>query len=142
MGSDEAWTEAKKDVTALGEQLRQHYDATRAGDEDRRAELQAAVEGLGRAVTDVFDSLGKVLDDPEVRAGSSRAAQSFSQAVAATFAELGGGLQQALRRSGSAPPSPTAPPQPPPTSGPASTPSAPPAPAAPPPSAEEGGPRP
>ena len=128
MGSDEAWNEAKKDVTALGEQLRQHYEATRAGDEDRRAELQAAVEGLGRAVTDVFDSLGKVLDDPEVRAGSSRAAQSFSQAVAATFAEVGSGLQQALRRP--APGSSTSS-----STGPDQTPTGPP------PSSEEGTPR-
>jgi hypothetical protein len=135
MGSDEAWNDAKRDVTALGEQLRQHFEATRGGDEARRAHLQAAVEDLGRAVTEVFDSLGKVLDDPDVRAGSTRAAQSFSQAVAATFAEVGSGLQQALRRSPSQssqpPPGPSASPPPP---GPSASPPPPSTPS----SAEEG----
>ena len=98
MSSERAWTEVKADVTALGEQLKQHYEAGGADDAEKRAQLEAAVDGLGRAVTDVFDSLGKVLQDPEVRAGSSRVAQSFSQAVAATLGEVGSELQKVLQR--------------------------------------------
>ena len=108
MSSEEAWSEARRDVTALGEQLRQHYQTGGPEEAAKRAHLDAAVDGLGRAVTDVLDSLGKVLEDPEVRTGSARVAQSFSQAVAATFAEVGAGLQQALLRTGPSPDPPEA----------------------------------
>jgi len=107
VSSEEAWSEARRDVTALGEQLRQHYEAGGPEEAAKRAHVEAAVDGLGRAVTNVLDSLGKVLQDPEVRTGSAKVAQSFSQAVAVTFAEVGAGLQQALRR----PAPPAAPPE-------------------------------
>jgi hypothetical protein len=99
MSSEEAWSEARRDVTALGEHLRQHYETGGLEEAAKRAHLEAAVDGLGRAVTEVLDSLGKVLEDPEVRRGSAKVAQSFSQAVASTFAEVGAGLQQAVRRT-------------------------------------------
>lgn len=99
MRSEEAWSEARKDVTELGERLRQHYETGGPEEAAKRAQLEEAMDGLGRAVTDVLDSLGKVLDDPEVRTGSAKVAQSFSQAVASTFAEVGTGLQRSLRRT-------------------------------------------
>jgi hypothetical protein len=109
MSSENAWNETRKSVAALGEQLRQHYDAD-SSDPAKRAHLESAMDGLGKAVTDVLDSLGKVLDDPEVRTSSSRVAQSFSQAVAATLAEIGTGMQQALRtKSGQASPADSGP---------------------------------
>jgi hypothetical protein len=108
MSSEQAWNEARRNVTALGEQLRQHYETGGPEEAAKRVHLEAAVDGLGRAVTEVLDSLGKVLDDPEVRTGSAKVAQSFSQAVAVTFAEVGAGLQQALRRTAPATTSPEA----------------------------------
>jgi hypothetical protein len=101
LSSEEAWNEPRKEVAALGEQLRQHYEAS-PQDPAKRAQL----EGLGRAVTEVIDSFGKVLDDPEVRASSTKVAQTFSQAVSATLAEVGAGMQQALRRTPPASPTP------------------------------------
>ena len=108
MSTEESWNEARRDVTALGEKLKKHYEAGGPEEAAKQAHLEAAVDGLGRAVTEMLDSLGKVLEDPEVRTGSAKVAQSFSQAVAVTFAEAGAGLQQALRRT--APPA--APPEP------------------------------
>jgi len=105
LSSEEAWNEPRKEVAALGEQLRQHYEAS-PQDPAKRAQLETAMEGLGRAVTEVIDSFGKVLDDPEVRASSTKVAQTFSQAVSATLAEVGAGMQQALRRTPPASPTP------------------------------------
>jgi hypothetical protein len=44
MSSEEAWSEARRDVTALGEQLRQHYETGGPEEAAKRAHRRAPAD--------------------------------------------------------------------------------------------------
>src|SRR5260370_15526947 len=95
-----AWAQFEADMKALRDELRRHYAPAPSGNPD----LQSALNKLGKAADEVFDSLGRATRDPEVRDGTRKAARSFGSALAETFRDVADEVA-AARRRGDAPPS-------------------------------------
>src|SRR5260370_9699686 len=95
-----AGAQFEADMRALRDELRRHYEPAPSGNPD----LQSALDKLGKAADEVFDSLGRATRDPEVRDGTRKAARSFGSALAETFRDVAdeGGV---ARRRRHAPPS-------------------------------------
>lgn len=94
--TQEAWDRFQADVKTLAGELRRNYGD--ADDEKKTAELNRSVRQLGQAAEAFFESLGTATRDPEVRASTKQAAQSFGSALSQTFREVGGELDKALRQ--------------------------------------------
>ena len=90
-----AWEEFQTDMKSLGEEFRRHYESgSHSGD------IETALNNLGKAADEVFSSLGKVTSNPDVRAGSKKAARSFSTALAETFRQVADDLSDAVGDKG------------------------------------------
>jgi hypothetical protein len=92
----QAWEQFQGDMKALAGELRRNYEG--ADDQQRAAEINRSVRELGKAAEAFFESLGTTTRDPEVRASTKRAAQSFGSALTETFREVGGELEKAFRQ--------------------------------------------
>jgi hypothetical protein len=92
-----AWTQFEADMKALRDELRRHYEPASSGNPD----LQSALNKLGKAADEVFDSLGRATRDPEVRDGTRKAARSFGSALAETFRDVADEVAAAMRRKDS-----------------------------------------
>jgi len=90
-----AWAQFEADMKALRDELRRHYEPAASGNPD----LQSALNKLGKAADEVFDSLGRATRDPEVRDGTRKAARSFGSALAETFRDVADEVAAAIRRS-------------------------------------------
>lgn len=84
-------------MSELGRLLRQHYSAQPAGGAGDKAEVEASLKRLQEAADALFQSVSKVAQEPEVRAGTERAARAFGSAIAETFKEVGDHLDRAVR---------------------------------------------
>ncbi len=89
-----AWAQFEADMKALRDELRRHYEPAPSGNPD----LQSALNTLGKAADEVFDSLGRATRDPEVRDGTRKAARSFGSALAETFRDVADEVAAAIRR--------------------------------------------
>ena len=89
-----AWAQFEADMRALRDELRRHYEPAPSGNPD----LQSALNKLGKAADEVFDSLGRATRDPEVRDGTRKAARSFGSALAETFRDVADEVAAAIRR--------------------------------------------
>ncbi len=89
-----AWAQFEADMKALRDELRRHYESAPSGNPD----LQSALNKLGKAADEVFDSLGRATRDPEVRDGTRKAARSFGSALAETFRDVADEVAAAIRR--------------------------------------------
>ncbi len=89
-----AWAQFEADMKALRDDLRRHYEAAPSGNPD----LQSALNKLGKAADEVFDSLGRATRDPEVRDGTRKAARSFGSALAETFRDVADEVAAAMRK--------------------------------------------
>jgi hypothetical protein len=89
-----AWAQFETDMKALRDELRRHYEPAPSGNPD----LQSALNKLGKAADEVFDSLGRATRDPEVRDGTRKAARSFGSALAETFRDVADEVAAAIRR--------------------------------------------
>jgi hypothetical protein len=89
-----AWAQFEADMKALRDELRRHYEPAPSGNLD----LQSALNKLGKAADEVFDSLGRATRDPEVRDGTRKAARSFGSALAETFRDVADEVSAAIRR--------------------------------------------
>jgi len=89
-----AWTQFEADMKALRDELRRHYEPAPSGSPD----LQSALNKLGQAADEVFDSLGRATRDSEVRDGTRKAARSFGSALAETFRDVADEVAAAIRR--------------------------------------------
>ena len=89
-----AWAQFEADMKALRDELRRHYEPAPSGNPD----LQSALNKLGKAADEVFDSLGRATRDPEVRDGTRKAARSFGSALAETFRDVADDVAAAIRR--------------------------------------------
>jgi len=89
-----AWAQFEADMKALRDELRRHYEAAPPGNPD----LQSALNKLGKAADEVFDSLGRATRDPEVRDGTRKAARSFGSALAETFRDVAEDVAAAMRK--------------------------------------------
>jgi hypothetical protein len=92
----EAWDRFQADVKVLAGELRRNYDD--ADDAKKTAEINRSLRQLGQAADEFFESLDTATRDPEVRAGTKRAARSFGSALAETFREVSDELEKAFRR--------------------------------------------
>jgi hypothetical protein len=75
--ADDAWSRFRDEVEALARNLRE----------------QADLDQLRQASEAVMDSVNRVVQDPEVRAGTRRAVSSLGDAMAATFDQVAGALR-------------------------------------------------
>ena len=89
-----AWAQFEADMKALRDELRRHYEPAPSGNPD----LQSALNKLGKAADEVFDSLGRATRDPEVRDGTRKAARSFGSALAETFRDVADEVAAAVRK--------------------------------------------
>ena len=89
-----AWTQFEADMKALRDGLRRHYEPAPSGSPD----LQSALNKLGQAADEVFESLGNATRDPEVRDGTRKAARSFGSALAETFRDVADEVAAAMRK--------------------------------------------
>src|SRR5579864_8334568 len=94
--SKQAWERFQGDMKTLAEELRRQYkDAS----PEKTADLNRSLEQLRKGAEAVFDSLGTVSRDPEVRDRTRRAARSFGSALGETFREVGDEVEKAFRKS-------------------------------------------
>jgi ElaB/YqjD/DUF883 family membrane-anchored ribosome-binding protein len=91
--SQEAWDRFQADMKSLGDQLRKQYESGAAD----RVDLKAALNKLGQAADEVFDSLGKAAKDSGMRENTEKAARSFGAALAETFRDLADELADAVK---------------------------------------------
>jgi hypothetical protein len=89
-----SWAQFETDMKALRDELRRHYEPAAKGSPD----LQSALNKLGQAADEVFDSLGRATRDPEVRDGTRKAARSFGSALAETFRDVADEVAAAVRK--------------------------------------------
>src|SRR5260370_38358743 len=88
-----AWAQFEADMKALRDELRRHYEPAPSGSPD----LQSALNKLGKAADEVFDSVARATRDPEVRDGTRKAARSFSSALAVPVRHVADEVAAALR---------------------------------------------
>ena len=94
--SKQAWERFQGDMKTLAEELRRQYkDAS----PEKTADLNRSLEQLRKGAEAVFDSLGTVSRDPEVRERTRTAARSFGSALGETFREVGDEVEKAFRKS-------------------------------------------
>jgi hypothetical protein len=93
--SRSAWDQFQDDMKALGDEFRRQYEAGK--DKTSSADVQEALNRLGKAADEVFSSLGKVTRDADVRAGTEKAARSFGTALAETFRQVADELADAVK---------------------------------------------
>jgi hypothetical protein len=89
--SKAAWDRVGQDFSALGRQVKQHYEQQdRAGQDpppaDRR-KVDEALRQLSESLEQAFGALGDAIRDPQFGEQSKKAAGSLSDALSATFAE-------------------------------------------------------
>lgn len=92
----DAWSQFQADMKSLGSELRRHYESS--GDTEKSAEINRSLKQLGEAADAFFTSLDTASRDPEVRAGTRRAARSFGSALRETLREVGDELDKAFRQ--------------------------------------------
>src|SRR5450759_2143120 len=92
----EAWDRFQADVKTLAGELRRNYGDV--DDEKKTAEINRSLRQLGQAAESFFESLDTTSRDPEVRASTKRAAQSFGSALRETFREVGDELEKVIRQ--------------------------------------------
>jgi ElaB/YqjD/DUF883 family membrane-anchored ribosome-binding protein len=91
--SKEAWDRFQDDMKAVADQLRKQYEAGAA----ERVDIKAALNKLGDAADEVFESLGRATRDSEIRSNTEKAARSFGAALAETFREIADEITEAVR---------------------------------------------
>jgi hypothetical protein len=89
--SKQAWDQVGRDLSDLGRRVRDHYqqptDPGHAAPADRR-KVDAALRDLADSLDQAFSALGDAVRDPEFGAQTKKAADSLSDALSATFAEV------------------------------------------------------
>ncbi len=93
----QAWDKFAADAQNLAGDLRRNYKD--ADDAKKTAEIDRSLRQLGQAAEAFFASLDTATRDPQVRASTKQAAQSFGAALAETFREVGDEMDKALRKS-------------------------------------------
>ncbi len=122
------WSDVGSRFSALGQNLRTHFDQARttapadaspadaaaaAADNDR---VREALHKLGDALDGVIDAVGSAVKDPAVKADVKQVGSALSNALSSSFAEVSDDLRKAFRRAthhdGEGPPAPADPPPP------------------------------
>jgi len=89
--SKQAWDQVGQDLSDLGRRVRDHYKQQPGREQpapaDRR-KVDAALRELADSLDQAFTALGDAVRDPEFGAQTKKAADSLSDALSATFAEV------------------------------------------------------
>jgi hypothetical protein len=89
--SKQAWDQVGRDLSELGRRVRQHNQQQpgpgQAAPADRR-KVEDALRELTDSLDKAFTALGDAVRDPEFGAQTKKAADSLSDALSATFAEV------------------------------------------------------
>ena len=89
--SKQAWDQVGRDLSDLGRRVRQHYKQKPGPEQpapaDRR-KVDDALRELADSLDRAFTALGDAVRDPEFGAQTKKAADSLSDALSATFAEV------------------------------------------------------
>jgi hypothetical protein len=89
--SKQAWEQVGQDLSDLGRRVRHHYKQQpgpgRPAPADRR-KVDAALRDLADSLDQVFSALGDAVRDPEFGTQTKKAADSLSDALSVTFAEV------------------------------------------------------
>jgi hypothetical protein len=89
--SRQAWDQVGRDLSELGRRVRQHYQQKPAPEQpapaDRR-KVDAALRELTDSLDRAFTALGDAVRDPEFGTQTKKAADSLSDALSTTFAEV------------------------------------------------------
>ncbi|HZC98829.1 MAG TPA: hypothetical protein VFA46_01115 [Actinomycetes bacterium] len=87
--SGQAWDRVGQDFTDLGHHLKRHYEqqAGQRAPEDRR-KVEAALRQLTDSLDQVFTALGDAIRDPEFGEQARKTANTLSDALSSTFAEV------------------------------------------------------
>ena len=89
--SKQAWEQVGRDLNDLGRRVRDHYQQQAGPDQaapaDRRR-VEDALRNLRESLDQAFTALGDAVRDPEFGAQTKKAADSLSDALSATFAEV------------------------------------------------------
>jgi hypothetical protein len=90
-------------MRSLSRLLREHYSSRPA--EGDKADVEASLRRMQEAADSLFRSLKEVATEPEVRAGTEKAARAFGTALAETFQEIADQLDKTVRnKPGDRPP--------------------------------------
>lgn len=117
-----AWDDVGTGCTELGGKLRTHFEQVR---HDDATEATEALRKLVDAVGDAFEAVGHAARDPSMRTEARKVAGTFTNALGATFTDVGDEVRKRFTRhaasSGAAPgdtgPGRTAPSEPSPPEG-------------------------
>jgi hypothetical protein len=89
--SKQAWEQVGRDLSDLGRRVQQRYQQGPGPGQpepaDRR-KVEDALRDLRESLDQAFTSLGDAVRDPEFGAQTKKAADSLSNALSATFAEV------------------------------------------------------
>ncbi|HYY82468.1 MAG TPA: hypothetical protein VFD04_25275 [Actinomycetes bacterium] len=95
--SRQEWDRVGKDLSDLGRRVRQHYQRQPGAEHQEpadRRKVEDALREVADSLDQAFTAIGDAVRDPEFGEATKKAANSLSDALSATFADLG------LRRSG------------------------------------------
>ena len=89
--SKEAWDRVGQDFSALGRQVKQHYEEQARSEQDPppadRRKVDEALRQLSDSLEQAFSALGEAIRDPQFGEQTRKAAGSLSDALTSTFAE-------------------------------------------------------
>jgi hypothetical protein len=88
--SKQAWEQVGRDLSDLGRRVQQRYQqpsSEQPAPADRR-KVEDALRDLRESLDQAFTALGDAVRDPEFGAQTKKAADSLSNALSATFAEV------------------------------------------------------
>jgi hypothetical protein len=89
--SKQAWDQVGRDLSDLGRRVRDRYQQQpgpgQPAPADRR-KVEDALRELADSLDQAFTALGEAVRDPEFGAQTKKAADSLSDALSATFAEV------------------------------------------------------
>jgi formiminotetrahydrofolate cyclodeaminase len=89
--SKEAWDRVGQDFSALGRQVKQHYEQRERSEQEAPADkrkVDDALQRLSNELDQAFTALGQAIRDPQFGEQTKKAAESLSDALTATFAEV------------------------------------------------------
>jgi hypothetical protein len=90
-----SWEHFQEEMRSLSRLLREHYSSRPV--DGAKADVEASLRQMQHAADSLFQSLKSVAHEPEVRAGTEKAARAFGAALAESFQGIADELDKAVR---------------------------------------------
>jgi len=97
----EKWDEVGNRFAALGQRVKDQFDARSAFGEEEKAEVESALRRLGDALDNAFNAIGDTMRDPGIRDELKGIAVAMGEAMSTTFREVADEIDQRIKRSSS-----------------------------------------